>query len=170
MMPEQPTTATATEINMTAALTRSLGDIYIPGRFNAASTSPTANLLWPPIVRRDGSLPAFAHRVTVFGSTLNSIATSIGSNSSSGSRVSRSFGVSWNILVLPTLSCQIPGQTLLPIQDIGDVHARGAYLPGQREDQLVKGRSGVPRIRFANAQFFFGGDRPRFRFTDYRTG
>jgi len=52
-----------------------------------ARTSVSRYRRWPPSVRIDVSLPAFAHRVTVFGSTLNIVATSAGVSSGSASGV-----------------------------------------------------------------------------------
>jgi hypothetical protein len=52
-----------------------------------ARTSVSLYRRCPPSVRIDVSLPAFAHRVTVFGSTLNIVATSAGVSSGSASGV-----------------------------------------------------------------------------------
>jgi hypothetical protein len=52
-----------------------------------ARTSVSRYLRWPPKVRMDVSFPAFAHLVTVFGSTLNIVATSAGVSSGSASGV-----------------------------------------------------------------------------------
>ena len=56
---------------------------------NKARTSDSRYRRCPPSVRIDESLPALAHRVTVFGSTRNKAATSAGvkSGSASGERV-----------------------------------------------------------------------------------
>ena len=52
-----------------------------------ARTSVSRYRRWPPSVRIDVSLPALAHRVTVFGSTRNIVATSAGVSSGSASGV-----------------------------------------------------------------------------------
>jgi|SRR5215469_5387142 len=52
-----------------------------------ARTSVSRYRRWPPSVRIDVSFPAFAHLVTVFGSTLNIVATSAGVSSGSASGV-----------------------------------------------------------------------------------
>jgi hypothetical protein len=57
----------------------------IPAR--RARTSVSRYRRWPPSVRIDVSFPALAHLVTVFGSTLNIVATSAGVSSGSASGV-----------------------------------------------------------------------------------
>src|ERR1017187_4639339 len=52
-----------------------------------ARTSVSRYRRWPPSVRMDVSFPALAHRVTVFGSTRNIVATSAGVSSGSASGV-----------------------------------------------------------------------------------
>ena len=52
-----------------------------------ARTSVSRYRRWPPSVRMDVSLPALAHRVTVFGSTRNIVATSAGVSSGYASGV-----------------------------------------------------------------------------------
>ena len=52
-----------------------------------ARTSVSRYRRWPPRVRIDVSFPALAHRVTVFGSTRNIVATSAGVSSGSASGV-----------------------------------------------------------------------------------
>jgi hypothetical protein len=52
-----------------------------------ARTSVSRYRRWPPSVRIDVSFPALAHRVTVFGSTRNIVATSAGVSSGSASGV-----------------------------------------------------------------------------------
>src|SRR5215470_15949938 len=52
-----------------------------------ARTSVSRYRRWPPRVRMDVSLPAFAHRVTVLGSTRNIVATSAGVSRGSASGV-----------------------------------------------------------------------------------
>src|ERR1700729_953006 len=54
---------------------------------SSARTSVSRYRRWPPSVRIDVSLPAFAQRVTVFGSTLNIVATSAGVSRGSASGV-----------------------------------------------------------------------------------
>src|SRR5207249_10769414 len=54
---------------------------------SSARTSVSRYRRWPPRVRIDVSLPAFAHRVTVLGSTRNIVATSAGVRSGSASGV-----------------------------------------------------------------------------------
>jgi len=49
--------------------------------FNRALTSDSLYLRWPPSVLIEVNLPAFAQRVTVFGSTRNKLATSEGVSS-----------------------------------------------------------------------------------------
>ncbi len=52
-----------------------------------ARTSVSRYRRWPPRVLMDVNFPAFAHRVTVFGSTRNIVATSAGVSSGSASGV-----------------------------------------------------------------------------------
>src|SRR5258707_5762620 len=52
-----------------------------------ARTSVSRYRRWPPRVLMDVSFPAFAHRVTVLGSTRNIVATSAGVSSGSASGV-----------------------------------------------------------------------------------
>jgi hypothetical protein len=54
---------------------------------SSARTSVSLYRRCPPSVRIDVSFPALAHRVTVFGSTLNIVATSAGVSSGSASGV-----------------------------------------------------------------------------------
>src|SRR6202021_1435004 len=54
---------------------------------SSARTSVSRYRRCPPSVRIEVSLPAFAHRVTVLGSTRNIVATSAGVNSGSASGV-----------------------------------------------------------------------------------
>ena len=68
-----------------AALPHSERCCGIPAR--RARTSVSRYRRWPPSVRMDVSFPAFAHLVTVFGSTLNIVATSAGVSSGSASGV-----------------------------------------------------------------------------------
>ena len=69
----------------TAAMPHSERCCGIPAR--RARTSVSRYRRWPPSVRIDVSFPAFAHLVTVFGSTLNIVATSAGVSSGSASGV-----------------------------------------------------------------------------------
>jgi len=68
-----------------AALPHSERCCGIPAR--RARTSVSRYRRCPPSVRMDVSFPAFAHLVTVFGSTLNIVATSAGVSSGSASGV-----------------------------------------------------------------------------------
>jgi hypothetical protein len=68
-----------------AAITHSERCCGIPAR--RARTSVSRYRRWPPSVRIDVSFPAFAHLVTVFGSTRNIVATSAGVSSGSASGV-----------------------------------------------------------------------------------
>jgi hypothetical protein len=69
----------------TAAMPHSERCCGIPAR--RARTSVSRYRRCPPSVRIDVSFPAFAHLVTVFGSTLNIVATSAGVSSGSASGV-----------------------------------------------------------------------------------
>ena len=79
----------------------------------SARTSDSRYRRWPPSVRIDASLPAFAQRVTVLGSTLKRAATSAGVSNGSGAKHSKEEAVEVaksNILVIGPTGC---GKTYL---------------------------------------------------------
>ncbi len=116
---------------------------------SSARTSVSRYRRCPPSVRIEVSLPAFAHRVTVLGSTRNIVATSAGVSSGSAS------GVRADICVAsppgPVVRSCVPVLPGAPAKRVGDVQ----IWPDKDNIAITSGDASPTRCKFLyrNAQF-----------------